>query len=102
MSSMVLFWYLHSSFWANITHYSGVYIIGLEQIFSTHSLQRGTESHLKGKFPPEMTSLKSQQNFQTHLKLNFRFTPIKRFQDDWSQNNNRQTFTDRHLLIPIN
>ena len=27
----------------------------------------------------------------------------KGFQDDWSQvNNNRQTFTDRHLLIPIN
>ena len=26
----------------------------------------------------------------------------KNFQDDWSQVNNRQTFTDRHLLIPIN
>ena len=56
---------------------------------------------------PEMTLLKSQQNFQTHLKSNFLFIPIsnkytsKGFQDDWSQVNNRHTFTDRHLLIPI-
>ena len=27
---------------------------------------------------------------------------LKSFQDDWSQVNNRQTFTDKHLLIPIN
>ena len=27
---------------------------------------------------------------------------LKSFQDDWIQVNNRQTFTDRHLLIPIN
>ena len=26
----------------------------------------------------------------------------KSFQDDWSQVNNKQTFTDRHLLMPIN
>ena len=26
----------------------------------------------------------------------------KSFQDDWSQVNNRQTFNDKHLLIPIN
>ena len=26
----------------------------------------------------------------------------KSFQDDWSQVNNKQTFTDGHLLIPIN
>ena len=25
---------------------------------------------------------------------------LKGFQDDWSQVNNMQTFTDRHLLIP--
>ena len=60
------------------------------------------------QFPPEMTLLESQLNFQTYLKSNFLFTPIsniytsKGFQDDWSQVNNRQTFTNRHLLIPIN
>ena len=26
----------------------------------------------------------------------------KSFHDDWNQVNNRQTFTDRHLLIQIN
>ena len=43
----------------------------------SHSLQRGTksqlkkQSHLKSPFPPEMTLLKSQQNFQTCQKLRF-------------------------------
>ena len=35
-----------------------------------------TQSHLKTQFPPEMTLLKSHQNFQTRLKSNFLFTPI--------------------------
>ena len=65
-----------------------------------------TQSHLKSQFPPDMTLLESKQNFG-NLKSNFLFTPIqnitsKSFQDDWSQVNNRQTFTDKHLLIPIN
>ena len=30
-----------------------------------HSSQRGTKSHLKSQFPPEMTLLKSQQKFQS-------------------------------------
>ena len=69
--------------------------------------RRGTKSHLKSQFPPEMTLLKSQQNFQTHLKSNFLLLPFpiytsKSFQDDWSQVKNRQNFIDRHLLIPIN
>ena len=41
-----------------------------------HRSQRGTKSHLKIQFPPEMTLFKSQQNFQTRLKSNFLFTPI--------------------------
>ena len=48
-----------------------------------HSSQKGTKSHLKktqshitSQFPPEMILLKSQQNFQSHLKSNFRFTTI--------------------------
>ena len=66
-----------------------------------------TLSHLKGQFPPKTTLLKSQQNFQTRLRSNFLFTSIlnihlKSFQDYWSQVNSRQTFTDRHLLAPIN
>ena len=36
-----------------------------------HSLQKGTKSHLKCQFPPEITLLKSQQNFQTCLKIRF-------------------------------
>ena len=50
--------------------------------FSIHCQQRGTksqlkkQSHLKSQFPPEITLLKSQQNFQTCLKSNFLFTPI--------------------------
>ena len=35
-----------------------------------------TYPHLKSYFPPEMTLLKSQQNFQSRLKWNFLFTPI--------------------------
>ena len=35
-----------------------------------------TQSHLKSQVPPEMTLLKSQQNFQNRLKSNFLFTPI--------------------------
>ena len=35
-----------------------------------------TQSHLKSQFPPEITLLKSQQNFQTRLKSNFLFTYI--------------------------
>ena len=35
-----------------------------------------TQSHIKNQFPPEMTFLKFQQNFQTRLKPNFLFTPI--------------------------
>ena len=35
-----------------------------------------TQSYLKSQFPPEITLLKSQQNFQSHLKSNFLFTPI--------------------------
>ena len=48
----------------------------------SHSSQRGTkshlkkQSHLKSQFPPEMTLIKSQQNFQTCLISNFLFTPI--------------------------
>ena len=48
----------------------------------TLSLQRGTKSHLKkqsqlkSQFLPEMTLLKSQQNFQNQLKPNFLLTPI--------------------------
>ena len=34
------------------------------------------QSLLKSQFPPKMILLKSQQNFQTHLKSNFLFTPI--------------------------
>ena len=78
-----------------------------------HSSQRykipaeKTQCHLKIQFPPGMTSLKSQQNFQTCLNqiywsLSSRIYTSKGFQDDWRQNNNRQTFTDRHLLIPVN
>ena len=63
----------------------------------THGSQRGTKfhlkkhSHLNSQFPPEMTSLKSQQNFQTCLKSNFLFTPIsniyfKRF-SRWLESN---------------
>ena len=67
-----------------------------------------TQSDLKNQFPPEITLLKFQQKLQAHLKckiscsLPFRIHTSKSFQDDWSQVNNRQTFTDRHLLIPIN
>ena len=35
-----------------------------------------TQSHLKSQFPPEVTLLKSQQNFQTCPKSNFLFTSI--------------------------
>ena len=47
-----------------------------------YSSQRGAKSHpkkqsyIKSQFLPEMTLLKSQQNFQTHLKSNLLFTPI--------------------------
>ena len=64
-----------------------------------------TQSHLKSQFPPEMTLLKPQQNFQIRLKSNFMSSRIytsKCFQDDWSQVNNMQSFTDRHLLMAIN
>ena len=30
-----------------------------------------TQSHLKTQFPPEMTLMKSRQNFQAHLKIKF-------------------------------
>ena len=47
-----------------------------------HSSERGTkshlkktQSHLKSHFPPEITLLKSLQNFQTPLKSNFLVTP---------------------------
>ena len=45
-------------------------------IYNIHSSQGGTKSHLKSPFPPEMTLLKSQQNFPSCLKPNFLFTPI--------------------------
>ena len=44
-------------------------------VLKPHSLERATkshlekQSHLKSQFPPEMTLLKSQQNFQSHLKF---------------------------------
>ena len=38
-----------------------------------------TQSHLKCQFPPEMALLKSQQDFKTHLKSNFLFTPIWKY-----------------------
>ena len=50
--------------------------------YKIHNSQRGTksnlkkQSHLNNQFPPEMTLLKFQQNFQTCQKLNFLFTPI--------------------------
>ena len=78
---------------------------------SIYSRNDSAESHLKSQFPPEMALLKSQQNFQPHLKPNFlpkcpnfpsRIYPSKSFQHNWSQVNNRKTFTDRHLLIQIN
>ena len=76
-----------------------------------HSLQRvqtptwKRQSRLRSHFPPEMTLLKAQEIFHTWLKSNFLFTPIlniyfKRF-SRWPVNN-MQTFTDKHLLIPIN
>ena len=82
-------------------------------IFDYHSSQSDTmshmkkQSHLKAKFLPAMTLLMSLQNFQTHLESNFLFSLIsnitsKGFQNDWSQVNNMQIFTDRHLLIRIN
>ena len=51
-------------------------------LWKSYSLQRGTkyhlekESHLKSQFPPEMTLIKSQQNFHSHLKPSFMFIPI--------------------------
>ena len=57
------------------------------------------------QFPPEMTLPKPHQNFQICLKSNFFLSRIytsKCFQDDWSQVNNLQSFTDRHLLMAIN
>ena len=70
-------------------------------------VRRGVHSptHLKSQFLPEMTLLKPQQNFQICLKSNFLLSRIytsKCFQDDWSQVNNMQSFTDRHLLMVIN
>ena len=100
----------------NYKEYSTLINFGMFFIYllsKQHRSQRGKwphlekQSHLKSQSPPEMTLLKSKQNFQTCLNSSFLFTPIsniyfKSFQDDWSQNNNRQTFIDRHLLIPIN
>ena len=51
-------------------------------LWKSHSLQMGTKSYLekqsqlKSRLPPEMTLLKSQQNFQSRVKSNFLFTPI--------------------------
>ena len=53
-----------------------------DNICNNHSSQRGSKSylkkhsHLKSQFPPEMTLLKSQQNFQSRLELSFLFTLI--------------------------
>ena len=45
---------------------------------STKSVLKKSQSHfsIKSQFSPEMTLLKSQQNFQSHLKSNFLFTSI--------------------------
>ena len=69
-----------------------------------HSSQRGTKSHLKSQFPPELTLLKSQQNAQSYLKPDILLSQIyasKSFQADWSQVNIRQAFTDDHLWYTI-
>ena len=64
------------------------------------------EFHPKTQFPPEMV-LSPSKNFrpakdQISCLVLSRIYTSKIFQDDWSQVNNRQSFTDRHLLIPIN
>ena len=72
----------------------------------------GTKSHLKSQFPTEMTLLQSQQNFQSHLKSNFLFTPISNIYFTgvkvticrvsligiyWYQSTNK--FTNSHLFM---
>ena len=85
-----------------------------------YSSQRGTKSHLKkqfhlkSQFPPEMTSRKVPAKLSVPPEIKWPVPswnqmacslpwPVhSHFQDDWSQVNKRHTFTDRHLLIPIN
>ena len=69
-----------------------------------HISQRGTKTHLKSQFPPEMTLLKSQQNFQSCLKSNFLSIPnsnicFKRVK--LTIGKSTIPFTDRQFLIPF-
>ena len=82
----------------------------IQNYFSSLKKKEGgayfAEFHPKTQFPPEMV-LSPSKNFrpakdQISCLVLSRIYTSKIFQDDWSQVNNRQSFTDRHLLIPIN
>ena len=69
-----------------------------------HTSQSSTQrpnSHLKWYYLSPSKNFRPAKDQISCLVLSRIYTS-KIFQDDWSQVNNRQSFTDRHLLIPIN
>ena len=69
-----------------------------------HTSQSSTQrpnSHLKWYYLSPSKNFRPAKDQISCLVLSRIYTSII-FQDDWSQVNNRQSFTDRHLLIPIN